>query len=231
MLRRHQAATRIAIGDPPLSKLFLDSPLLQRVAVQNGQGQLRLGVRVLQAGEQPGLAQGDPAGLQRLQGDGGQSRQGGQPADLDLAVAERPGDGLHAKARLQHQTDCGDDVGDMDGNGGIGQDDGRRLTFAVSLDENLDGMIIVYNAAVTQQPERHQPAAAVQHHVGGFVFSPRPDGWKLQEAGGGDGVRQLRNVVVGRLPVAKVLGGDVEIAEAHDGLTARRYGGRRSSGS
>jgi len=83
-------------------------------------------------------------------------------------------------------------------------------------------MIGVDETAVTQQPERQQPATPVQDHVGGFVAQPGPYGRKLQEAGGGDGVGQLRNVVVRRLAIAEVLGGDVEVAETDDGLAACR---------
>ncbi|MNT43349.1 hypothetical protein D3C72_1798180 [compost metagenome] len=89
-------------------------------------------------------------------------------------------------------------------------------------------MVVVDDAAVAQEPQSQQPAASVEHHIGGFIAPARPNGRKLQQTGGGDGVRQLRNVIVRRLAMAEVLGGDVEIAEAHDDLTARRRSRRRS---
>ncbi|MNR54924.1 hypothetical protein D3C85_1752030 [compost metagenome] len=81
-------------------------------------------------------------------------------------------------------------------------------------------MVVVDEAAVTQQAKRQQPATPVQDHEGGFLSPAWPDRRKLQEAGGRDGVRQLRDVGVRRLAMAKVLGCDVEVAEANDGLAA-----------
>jgi hypothetical protein len=71
-VRRHQAAAGIAIGDPALAQLLLDPPFRQAVAIENRLGQFDLLGPVLQAGEQSRLAQGDPAGLERLQGRVGQ---------------------------------------------------------------------------------------------------------------------------------------------------------------
>ncbi|MNX75879.1 hypothetical protein D3C86_1073680 [compost metagenome] len=221
-LGRHQAAARIPVRDPALAQLFLDSPLRQAMAVEDALGHFRLLCPVLQASQQPGLPQGDLAGLQSLQGDGREPGQGRKTAYFDLPIAQGAGDDLHAQSFLQHPADGGDDVGDVDRGGGVGQDDRRGLALPVRLDEDLHGMIGVDETAVTQQPERQQPATPVQDHVGGFVAQPGPHGRKLQEAGGVDGIGQLRNVVVRRLAIAEVLGGDVEVAETDDGLAACR---------
>ncbi|MNS83306.1 hypothetical protein D3C72_1170900 [compost metagenome] len=224
---RDQAAAGIAISEAALAQLFLDAPLRQALAVKHGLGQLRLRVCILQAGQKPGLSQGDPPGLQRLEGDGGQRRKGRQTADLDFAITQGASDGLHAETRLQHAAYGGDDIGDMDGHGRIGQDDRRRLARPVGLDEDLHGVIVVDEAAVAQKPQSQQPPTSVQDHIGRFVPPPRSDSRKLQQTGGGDGVRQLGNVIIGRLAMAKVLGGEVKVAQAHDGLAAHRPSGRR----
>ncbi len=123
------------------------------MAVQHGLGHLRLGVGVLQPGQEAGLPQGDASGLERLQRCGRQGRQGGQAADLDLAIAKGPGDSLQAQARLQHAADGGDDVGDMDRHRRIGQDNRRGLARPIGLNEDLHRMVFVDDAAVAQNPK------------------------------------------------------------------------------
>lgn len=203
---------------------LIDAPVGEALAVQRRPGELGLSLRILEPGEQPGLAQRHPARPEGLERRLRQGREHSQALHLRFAIAERPGDDGNSKPGFQHPADGGDDVGHMDRCGGVGQDHSRGLANRIGLHDHLHRMARLDAALVGQQAQGQQPAAAVERHPGLFAAPTRPDGEGLELAGREEGVREERHLRVGGLAGAQILRRDVEIAQG-DGPAGPRGGG------
>ena len=87
----NQGAAPVSRGDARVVEAFDDAPFGEAAALERRLGQLGLFRLVRQPGQQPGLLEGQPPQSQRVQRVPGKICKGGEPFDLDLRVAERPG--------------------------------------------------------------------------------------------------------------------------------------------
>ncbi len=87
-------------------------------------------------------------------------------------------------------------------------------------------MVVVDAPCVTQEAQGQKAPTSVQHHMGRLAATARPDGRILQQARGGHGFGQLRDVVVRGFAVAKVFRRDLKVAQSDDQRNARGLGGR-----
>ena len=222
-VRADESTASIPAGDTPLVEPLSDAPVLKPMPVKRRLGEFGLFGLVGQPGQQPSLFEGHPPGLQGHKGRRRQSGQGGQPLDVDLGVAEGPGDHRHGQLRFQHPADSGDDVGDMDRHGGVGEQGGGGLTGGIGLDTDGDGVVRVDLAGIQQDTQGEAAAAAVQRHPGLLLPAPPgPDGEALQLTGGLQCGGQGRDVVIRWLVEPQILARDADVAETHGALVTIR---------
>ena len=225
--RIDQGAAAIARGDPAVVETFADPPFLEPMAVQGHLGEILLLLAIRQPCQQPGLAKGDAARLQRHQSGGRDAGQGRQSLDLDLVVTECPRHGRDRQLRLQHPADGRDDIGHMDRNGGVGQQHRRRLASRIGLDIGADRIVLVDVAGLEQDRQGQAAPAAVEGHEGLLLLAAaRANGDGLKLSGRLQGGGQGRNVLVRRFAIAQVLSRDAEIAETDDAFHGREDDGR-----
>ncbi len=194
--------------------------------VEGRLGQLGLVGLVGQPRELPDLAQGQFALPERFQHLGMDLSQGFQALDLQLVIAQRRGDGGGVHPGLAQLADGDDHLGQVGGNVlGARQQQGGGLGGLGLGQQAVELVVLGDGAAFEQQQQGHPAAAAVQRHQLQLALAAGADEGRDDDAGGQDGVGQLRNAGVRGLLEADAFAGQAEIAQAGgDSAKARRGG-------
>lgn len=202
---------RHAVGGQGLVQL-----IFVEVALEGAGGEFTLGLAVRQPREQAHLLQREialPIGLQHV---AVHVRQSLQAFDLELVVAQGAGDGGGVHLLASHLADGSDDIGHVNGRAlDIGQH-GRDGLSLLGLEQlALDRERRVEAARLEQLLQGEEAAAAVEHQEGLLALAPRPDRQGDDHIGGGDGLGQLRDALVGGRLEADVLRREREILQRH----------------
>lgn len=94
-------------------------------------------------------------------------------------------------------------------------------TRGVRFHEDIHEEGVVDPALLQKKAQREKTASTVQRHMGRLLLASRPNGQRLELAGGEQRLRQEGDVVVRRFAEPEVLGRDVQIAQMHQRARAR----------